>query len=206
MRQLTVVGLRATAALLVCGAVLAALPASAELYTIKLSNGTTFESRYQPKQAPWDKTLITFLDETGTEIALPQNLVTEVISDSEAKGYGRMINTTTIDLGYAPNDIDQVRQMVADQRAMFGVDEQQEAYYKQTNSQQFVEPDQLGGTPIWGVGYGGGAVASPYNAPVPQLGVQQNAPSPGMTPAPFTTPSPAQTMPAGAAAPPTSPQ
>jgi len=211
MRQPTVVAIRATAALLiVCGLVLVALPASAELYTIKLSNGAIFQSRYQPKQAAWDTTVITFLDETGTEIALPQNLVTEVTSESETKGFGRNINTTTVDLGYAPNDIDQVQKMYADQRAMYG-DQFQDAYLKQTNSQQFVEPDQLGGTPIWGVGYGGGgfgggAVASPFNAAIPQLGAQSgNSPfsNAGGTPAPFTTASP--TMPA-AAGPPTSPQ
>lgn len=203
MRQPTVVAIRACAALLlVCGVVALAVPAGAEVYTIKLSNGTWFESRYQPKQAAWDKTLVTFVDETGTEIALPQALISSVDAESESKGFGRVINTTTVDLGFAPNDIDQVQKMVNDQRAQYGADMNE--YYKHTNSQQFVEPDQLGGTPIWGVGFGGGTAtpqgnfggAAPFTTPT--------APTPATgTPAPFTTPSPIQ--PTGAATPPASP-
>ena len=51
---------------------LGAAGASAETFTIKLSNGTQFESRYQPKAAAWDPTMLTFLNENGTEIALPK--------------------------------------------------------------------------------------------------------------------------------------
>src|SRR4051812_34074957 len=88
-------------------------PAAAEVYTIRLTNGSTFESRYQPKQAAWDATLVTFVDETGTEIALPQAVVADVVAQSEQKGYGRVLDTTTVDLGFMPNDLDQSQQVMA---------------------------------------------------------------------------------------------
>ena len=79
---------RQLSSLVLAASLLAALPAAADVYTIRLSNGGIFESRYQPKQAAWDTTLVTFVDETGTEIALPQALIADVTSQSEVKGYG----------------------------------------------------------------------------------------------------------------------
>jgi hypothetical protein len=177
--------------LLACGSLLAALPAAAEVYTIRLSNGATFESRYQPKQASWDKTMVTFLDEAGNEIALPQALVTDVAAQSETKGFGKVINTTTVDLGFAPNDVDEVNRIMERQRSMFGyTSEEQEAYTHSTTSRQFVEPGDLGGVPLQ-FGGGGGNNFSVGSAP-PQP--QQQAPAAPSTPAPFTAP-PATTPP-----------
>jgi hypothetical protein len=150
--------------LLACGLVLVALPAAAEIYTIKLTNGTSFESRYQPKQAAWDTSMLTFLDELGTEIALPQALVAEVIAQSEAKGFGKVINTTTIDLGFAPNDLDQNAQAMAQQSNPF------EAMIRRNDQKQFVEPGEMGGGIPLGFGsYGGGngGAGTGYTPPAP---------------------------------------
>ena len=50
--------------------VLVGSPAMAEVYTIQLNNGTSFQSRYQPREAPWDADKIAFIDEIGTWVSL----------------------------------------------------------------------------------------------------------------------------------------
>ncbi|HEV8239049.1 MAG TPA: hypothetical protein VGS57_06765 [Thermoanaerobaculia bacterium] len=189
--------------LVITASLLAALPAAAEVYTIRLSNGSTFESRYQPKQAAWDASLVTFVDETGTEIALPQSLVTEVVPQSEQKGYGRVLNTTTVDLGFMPNDLDRSQQVMAQQAAL---NPQGQLVVNPAGGaalQQFVEPNAIGN----GIPMGFNSTNSNFNVPVGAPGGFTG--TPGTTPAPFTTPTntvtPAPfTIPSpGTAAPPT---
>ena len=166
------------------GSLLAALPAAAEVYTIRLSNGTTFESRYQPKQAAWDASLVTFVDETGTEIALPQALVADVVPQSEQKGYGRVLNTTTVDLGFMPNDLDQSQQIMQQQAAL---NPQGQLAINNPNSaaaQQFLEPNAIGA----GIPMGFNATTSNVNVPVGAPGSFTPAAPGGTTPPPFTTP------------------
>ena len=198
---------RRLSSLLAAASLVCALPAAAEVYTIRLTSGGTFESRYQPKQAAWDATLVTFVDETGTEIALPQSAIADVSAQSEQKGYGRVLNTTTVDLGFMPNDLDQSQQVMAQVAAMNpqgGV-----VIGPNASSQQFVEPDAIGGgipmgfnsttsnvnVPVGGVP-GGFSPATPGGTTAPPFTTPTNT----VTPPPFTTPSP------GNAAPSTSPQ
>ena len=186
------------AGLLVVGLLVAALPAAAEVYTIRLSNGTTFESRYQPKQAAWDPTFVTFVNETGNEIALPQSLVAEVAAQSETKGYGRVLDTTTVDLGFMPNDLDQSQRVMREQ-ALLNPEGQLAAG---AGNGQFVEPGQIGsGIPI---GFSATTFNSPQFSQTPQAPAATpppfTAPTNTVTPAPFTSPAPTT-----AAPPPTSP-
>lgn len=171
---------RRLSSLLVVGSLLCALPAAAEVYTIRLTSGGTFESRYQPKQAAWDATLVTFVDETGTEIALPQAAIADVVAQSEQKGYGRVLNTTTVDLGFMPNDLDQSQQVMAQVAAMNpqgGV-----VIGPNTGGNQFIEPDAIGG----GIPLGFNSTMGNINVPVGAPGGFTTPP--GTTPAPFTTP------------------
>lgn len=188
---------RQLSSLVLAASLLAALPAAADVYTIRLSNGGIFESRYQPKQAAWDATLVTFVDETGTEIALPQALIADVTSQSEVKGYGRVLNTTTIDLGFMPNDLDQSQQAMQ-RHAMLNPSVQAGAL---PNGGQFIEPDQIGaGIPLGFVaGDGGGFGFAPTPSPgagaggftiPPAAGGTLTTPTNTVTPPPFTTPSP----------------
>lgn len=163
------------AASLVC-----ALPAAAEVYTIRLTNGSTFESRYQPKQAAWDANLVTFVDETGTEIALPQSVVADVVAQSEQKGYGRVLNTTTVDLGFMPNDLDQSQQVMARYAAM-----NPESQLSLGGGGQFIEPDAIGG----GIPMGFNATTTNVNVPAGTVPGGFTPATPGGTTAPpFTTP------------------
>lgn len=175
--------------LLACGSLLAGLPAAAEVYTIRLTNGTTFESRYQPKQAAWDAGVLTFLDETGLEVALAKGLIAEVAPQSELKGFGKVINTTTVDLGFAPNDLEefQARMRESNQNPF------QESMTRTYDQQQFVEPDQVGGGIPVGFG-GGGGTGFTSGTFVP----------PNVTLPPTSSPAPA--TPTTPTTPPTSPQ
>jgi len=193
---------RHLSSLLAAASLLCALPAAAEVYTIRLTNGSTFESRYQPKQAAWDASLVTFVDETGTEIALPQAVVADVVAQSEQKGYGRVLNTTTVDLGFMPNDLDQSQQVMARYAAM----NPESQLSLGGGGGQFIEPDAIGGgipmgfnatttnvnVPVGGAP-GGFTPATPGGTTAPPFTTPTNT----VTPPPFTTPSP------GTATPPT---
>lgn len=89
-------------------ALLVALPAvaSAETFTVTLDNGLTFTTRYQPKVSLPDESKVMLLTDMGNWIALPAARVTSVISNTESRGFGRVIDTTTIALGFAPNEVD----------------------------------------------------------------------------------------------------
>ena len=171
---------RCLSSLLAAASLLCALPAAAEVYTIRLTNGSAFESRYQPKQAAWDATLVTFVDETGTEIALPQAVVADVVAQSEQKGYGRVLNTTTVDLGFMPNDLDQSQQVMARYAAM---NPESQLTLGSNAGGQFIEPNAIGvGIPV-------GFNATSTNTNTFQVPVPAGAATPpGTTPAPFTTP------------------
>jgi hypothetical protein len=180
---------------LACGSLLVALSAGAEVYTIRLANGTIFESRYQPKQASWDPKMVTFLTETGLEVALPQGLIADVTAQSETKGFGKVINTTTVDLGFAPNDLDQTQQMLQQQSVPFQMLAGQPAA-----STMFVEPSAAGtGIPVGFGGYGGGGGAGgggtgTYTPPSTGMPAPFTTPTTG-TPAPFTAPTPGSATP-----------
>ena len=163
-------------------AAMAALPAAAEVYSVTLTNGSLFESRYLPRQATWDAGMMELATETGAWIALPKSLVQSITAMSETKGFGRVIDTTTIDLGFAPNDLPEVAVTVDNSSIAL-----QEAMNRSYDIQQFSEPNQAGrgssggGLPIWGVagGGGGGGFTPPLPAPAPVP-----APPPPAAPAP----------------------
>ena len=125
----------------------------AEVYTINLNNGTSFDTRYMPTEASFDETMITFLSEAGNRIALSKSDVGDITVLSEVKGFGMVIDTSTIDLGIMPNDMptqDEVAAQKADALSPF-----QETFTRNYDQQQFVEPGAVqGGIPVFGVGGG----------------------------------------------------
>src|SRR6185503_19525114 len=138
-----------------------------------------------PKQATWGPAMVTFVDETGTEISLPQALVSDVTAQSEVKGYGRVIDTTTVDLGYMPNDLDQSQQLMqqqAQQAALFG-----QSFGGNTGTQgpAFLEPGEPGAA--GGIPFGFTGIGNAFNTPTGFVPGSIPTP-PGTTPAPFTTP------------------
>jgi hypothetical protein len=139
--------------------------AGAAVYTVTLANGTTFDTRYQPEFASWDPEKVIFLTEFGNRIALPAAEIQGVTVDTETKGYGMQINNTTMALGWAPNDMldpnsDEGKAALAMQAAAAERAANQPTVYTQ---QQFVEPGELTGIPVWMTGIN----AVPQLAPAP---------------------------------------
>ena len=79
--------------------------ASARIFTITLTNGTTFESRYRPQEVDWDDQVVVLVTDRGNEIALRKDEIADVTSLAEARGFGYQVDTTTIYLGFSPNDL-----------------------------------------------------------------------------------------------------
>ena len=79
-------------------------PATAEIFRVQLKNGNQFTTRYQPKVAEWDESKVVLLTDVGNRITLLKEDIADVTADSQVKGFGTVIDTTTIVLGWAPND------------------------------------------------------------------------------------------------------
>jgi hypothetical protein len=84
--------------------VLACLPLQALEYEIRLQNGNVFHSRYEPVVAPFDSTKLMFMTNLGNPISISRDDVVEVISLTEASGFGKRLDAMTILIGLAAND------------------------------------------------------------------------------------------------------
>jgi len=82
-----------------------AASAHAAYFTVTLKNGTTFDIRYNPVKADWDPRYTMFLTDQGNWIALQNTDIADVVSHAEESGYGYQLNTTTLFLGWSPNDL-----------------------------------------------------------------------------------------------------
>jgi hypothetical protein len=85
-------------------AALLAAPIAAETYLITLQNGTTIQSRYQPQESSWDAGMVLFMTETGNWIGMKKSDIASVEQENNLRGFGFVINPTTVALGWAPND------------------------------------------------------------------------------------------------------
>lgn len=171
------------AVLTVAGALVVA-PLSAAVYTISMTNGTVFETRYEPEDAAWDSSKLVFLDEFGNVVAVAKTDVQEVTSEFESKGYGTMINNTTMELGWAPNDAVDTStpegQAAAAAAAALAASQP-----TPTTFNQFVEPNQTQGMPARWVGYPTNDPGSSGFVPPPvQIQVPPPAPVPVEAPPP----------------------
>jgi len=79
-------------------------PAMAVVFRVQLKNGNQCTSRYQPKVAEWDENKVIFLTDVANRISLHIDDIADITADSQVKGFGTVIDTTTIVLGWAPND------------------------------------------------------------------------------------------------------
>lgn len=134
-------------ALVLAVAALLALPspAAAVTYTIKLVDGGEFQSRYQPEEASWDTTQILFLTDVGNWIAIAKDDVESVTTDTENKGFGRVIDSTTIALGWAPNDAEVPEEGGAPADPMAALRALLDRPAQSYDIEQFVEPSDTGG-------------------------------------------------------------
>ena len=84
---------------------IAASAAEAAIFTVTLANGTSFDTRYRPVEADWDSSVVMIRTDRGNWIALKKSEVTDVVSQIEQSGFGYQLNTTTLFLGWTPNDL-----------------------------------------------------------------------------------------------------
>ncbi len=125
----------------------AAGAASAGTFTVTLTNGTTFETRYRPVAADWDENLVLLATDRGNHIALLKDEIAAVVSSVEESGFGYQVDTTTLYLGWSPQD-----QLEEGEDGMgAGADSQNQAFAPEPTTftiQQFVNPDSTGGVEL----------------------------------------------------------
>jgi hypothetical protein len=169
-----------TVLLVALAVVVLAAPATAEVYTISLNNGTEFQSRHRPEEASFDSNIVLVLTDVGNRIALSKADIKAVEAHTERDGFGKRIDTHTVSLGWAPNDAPQVDPEAAmdPMTRLLGFLEAERANQPNYSVQQFVEPGMVGGPsqgglPVSGlVGgpggvnniYGGGATSFPVGS------------------------------------------
>jgi hypothetical protein len=152
-------------ALVLTIALLCVTAAQAAVYTITLKNGTSFDSRYRPVDAEWDENVSMFVTDQGNWIALEKAEIADVTSAVEVKGFGYQLDTTTVVIGWSPNDlarIDENGESVQDFEFIDDVNEGQNF-----TIEQFVNPTSVGDTPVGGIPlYGGSGTPLGGNGPV----------------------------------------
>src|SRR5688500_165692 len=107
-RSFTLVGLIALVA------AVSPMSASAEVYSVTLTNGSVLETQYQPQEAAFDKDMVLLLTEVGNWIGVRRDEIATVVSDAESSGFGKVIGKNTVDLGWAANDAADPNALAAD--------------------------------------------------------------------------------------------
>jgi hypothetical protein len=163
-------------------AALAASPVQAEVYHVKLKNGTTIDTAYQPQQAPWEPNVVVLLTDAGNWVGVQQKDVDSVQTESQIRGYGIALNFNTVAIGWAPNDAVEPSAQNAQSatlQALQNIYQQQQAESHYTVP-QFVNAEQTQGIPASFIGGGRlPQVPVPPPAPIP-LSMPAAAPaSPG---------------------------
>lgn len=78
--------------------------AVAGTFTVTLTNGTSFESRYRPVEVDWDDAVVLIHTDRGNPIALLRDEIADVTSSVEETGFGYQVDTSTLFVGWKPTD------------------------------------------------------------------------------------------------------
>lgn len=95
---------RRTTCVFFLGLMLIATVVSAGTYTVTLNNGTSFVTRYKPVDADWDENVVMLSTDRGNWIALNKDEIADTVSDVESTGFGYQVDTTTVFVGWSPNE------------------------------------------------------------------------------------------------------
>jgi len=141
------------AAVLILLAVLVAIPAAAGVYKVELKNGNSFETRYKPRLAEWDESKVVLLTDVGNRITLNKDDIVDIVANAQVKGFGTVLDTTTIVLGWAPNDAPVDTAPTPEQQFQQYLDSLR-GEQRQNTVQQFVNTEQAGqgGLSTWEFG------------------------------------------------------
>ena len=164
---------------------LLAVPASADVYYVTLTNGTVVETARQPQQASWDPSMVLLLTEVGNWVGFPKDEIKNVRSEDPTQGFGIRITDKAIALGRAPNDLpgegaktkqDELNDRYLDYaNRLLDLQEQRQNY----TIQQFAEPGYGGGIPIYSYGSGFGSFGS-FNSGYSNTPSNTDGPSSGV--------------------------
>ena len=157
-----------TTKVLVLLSLLVAIPAVAGVYRVHLKNGNVFETRYQPKVAEWDENKVVFLTDMANRITLHKDDIADITAIAQVKGFGTVIDTTTIVLGWAPNDLPTDEAPSPEAQFQQYLDSLRAAQPENT-VQQFVNSEQAGGGGLstWEFGASNFTGGPAGNAPPP---------------------------------------
>lgn len=139
-------------------ALLALVPAgaSAEVFTVTLTNGSVLETQYQPQEASFDKDMVLLMTDVGNWVGVRRDEIASVVSDAELSGFGKVIGKNTVMLGWSANDAADPNAQTADGKQDPGISLAAQALqnlYQQRQEQQnytvqqFVQPNQTQGIP-----------------------------------------------------------
>jgi hypothetical protein len=129
-------------------------PLAAEIYTVTLGSGVTFETRYAPLEEPSDSSKVQFLTDTGNWITLPAAIISSITAETETDGYGRVIAVNTIEIGMSLNDLAdpdaEAAGPVDPAQALVDYFQSQQGQERDYSVEQFVEPEEAGrgGLPV----------------------------------------------------------
>jgi hypothetical protein len=93
---------RRTATLIALLLLTGATAAAAGTFTVTLTNGTSFDTRYRPVEAEWDDSIVLLHTDRGNPIALEKGEIADVTSSVEVSGFGYQVDTTTLFVGWSP--------------------------------------------------------------------------------------------------------
>lgn len=155
---------------------LLAVPASADVYYVTLTNGTVVETARQPQQASWDPNMVLLLTEVGNWVGFSKDEVKSVRAEDPTQGFGIRISDKAIALGRAPNDLPgapKTKQEEINDRYLELANRQLDLLEQRQNYsiQQFAEPGSSSGIPVsYGVGFSamgslGGLNGGNFNTP-----------------------------------------
>lgn len=139
-------------------ALLATLPAAAEVFVVTVSSGATFETSRQPEQASWDPGTVLVLTEVGNWIGVQKNEIKSIELRDAIRGFGRRIDNSTVALGESPNDLPETPLGSGDANSrQLALLERQAAQRDADNNysvQQGVSSEQASGIPLRALGFG----------------------------------------------------
>ncbi|HET9226554.1 MAG TPA: hypothetical protein VFR31_07785 [Thermoanaerobaculia bacterium] len=138
-------------------ALLALVPAgaSAEIFTVTLTNGSVLETQYQPQEAEFDKDMVLLMSDVGNWIGVRRDEIASVVSDAEESGFGKVIGKNTVMLGWSANDAADPNAQAdgkTDPGLSLAAQALQNLYQQRQDQQnytiqQFVQPNQTQGIP-----------------------------------------------------------
>lgn len=79
---------------------------SGQTFTVTLENGSSFETRYRPVPSGFDPEIVLIITDRGNWIGLREADIVDVSSQVERSGFGYQVDTSTIFVGWTPNDAD----------------------------------------------------------------------------------------------------